>query len=311
MQIAVALDWTPNTLHTGIYVAQAKQLYQKAGLDVTIITPEADNYETTPAKRVANQTAHIGFAPSESVISYNTLPGKPPLQAIATVLQRNTSAIVTLQTSGINQPAHLEGKTYASYGARFEDDIIRQMIINDGGSGELLTVCPPKLGIWETLLNGKADATWIFDPWEGVQAKRAGIELYRFRPEKYGIDYGYTPVLLTHPEFLAKSPEAVKTFLRTTAEGYQFAASHPQEAAQLLMQTAQHPSLADQDMVLESQQLIAGEYLDREGHWGVMRWDRWQNFIDWLVYIHLLNEPSRSETLFTNDYLPHSKVARV
>ncbi len=41
------------------------------------------------------------------------------LQAVAALLQTDTSAIVTLKSSGIDRPGKLDSKTYASYGARY------------------------------------------------------------------------------------------------------------------------------------------------------------------------------------------------
>ena len=35
--ISVALDWTPNTNHVGLYVAQAQGWFKEAGLDVDIL----------------------------------------------------------------------------------------------------------------------------------------------------------------------------------------------------------------------------------------------------------------------------------
>lgn len=40
-------------------------------------------------------------------------------QAVAALLQTDTSAVVTLKSSGIDRPSKLDGKTYASYGARY------------------------------------------------------------------------------------------------------------------------------------------------------------------------------------------------
>ncbi|HLL94923.1 MAG TPA: ABC transporter substrate-binding protein, partial [Spirosoma sp.] len=119
--IRLALDWTPNTNHTGFYVALAKGTYKKAGLDVQIISPDIDNYQLTPAKRVALGQADLAITPSESVISFQTKG--VPLVAIAAVLARDASAIITLKQSGITRPQQLDGKVYASYGARYEDEI--------------------------------------------------------------------------------------------------------------------------------------------------------------------------------------------
>ena len=73
-------------------------------------------------------------------------------QAIAAILQDDTSAIVTLKSSGLDRPAKLDGRTYASYGARYEGRIVQRMIKNDGGIGDYKEVALPMLGIWETIL---------------------------------------------------------------------------------------------------------------------------------------------------------------
>ena len=93
--IRLALDWTPNTNHTGFYVALARGLYMKAVLAVEIIIPEEDNYQLTPAKRVATGQAELAITPSESIISFQT--NGVPLVAVAAVLARDASAIVTLK----------------------------------------------------------------------------------------------------------------------------------------------------------------------------------------------------------------------
>ena len=40
--VTFVLDWTPNTNHTGIYIAQEKGYFAEHGLDVTIIQPPED-----------------------------------------------------------------------------------------------------------------------------------------------------------------------------------------------------------------------------------------------------------------------------
>ena len=38
-KITFVLDWTPNTNHTGLYVAQEKGYFEEAGLEVEIVQP--------------------------------------------------------------------------------------------------------------------------------------------------------------------------------------------------------------------------------------------------------------------------------
>ncbi len=260
--IAVALDWTPNTNHAGFYVAKAKGFYADAGLNVALLSPHLDEYKDTPASKLTSGKAQFAVTPSETVISFhtNTAEEKPKIVAVATLLQDSTSAIVTLKSSGIDKPAQLDGKRYASYAARFEGRIVQQMIRNDGGKGDYIELVPPMLGIWNTLLTGDADATWIFSAWEGIQAKRKGIELNSFKLEDYNIAYGYSPVLITLPSTLSDDADMVKAFLAATSKGYKFAVENPKAAAELLVkQVAEDtascplPQPLELDMCVESQ----------------------------------------------------------
>lgn len=70
-------------------------------------------------------------------------------------------------------------------------------------------------------------------PWEGVAAARAGIELNAFKLGDFGIPYCYSPVLAVHPQTLQEQPELVRSFLAATARGFEWAAQHPAEAAQV------------------------------------------------------------------------------
>lgn len=224
-----------------MFVAKAKNWYADAGLQVSFLSPHTDEYKATPASRVESGEASFAVAPSESAISYHirsaSMP-KPALKAVGALLQSDDSAIATLKSSGIDRPAKLEGKRYASYAARFEGRIVQEMIRADGGGGDYTELALPMLGVWNTLLSGEADATWIFQGWEGVQASMAGVELNTFKLEDYGIAYGYSPVLLAAPQTLSERGDAVKAFLGATTRGYQWAAANPAEAAQVLVDAA-------------------------------------------------------------------------
>ena len=311
--VRLALDWTPNTNHTGFYVALAKGLYKETGLDVQIILPDADAYKLTPAKRVATGQADLAIAPSESIISFQT--NGVPLVAVAAVLSRDASAIVTLKQSGIDRPQQLDGKVYASYGARYEDDIIRQMIQNDGGRGQFTSHQPARLDIWHALLTNEANAAWIFLPWEGVEADIKGIDLNQFLLDEYEIPYGYSPVLAAHRDWTNQNDETLRRFMDATSAGFRFAVGDPDEAARLLMETAGHPTLTNRNFVEQSQQMASGYYLNGEGQWGFMHRNVWASFANWLVRNHLLVDNDGEliqhvdpNTLFTNEFLSEVPV---
>jgi ABC-type nitrate/sulfonate/bicarbonate transport system substrate-binding protein len=268
-------------------------MYSAAGLDVSLISPHSDNYKATPASRVESGEALLAITPSETVISWHTRPPsrslpKPAIKAVATLLQRDDSAIVTLKSSGIDRPSKLDGKRYASYGARYEGRIVQQMIKADGGTGDYQELGLPMLGLWETVLKGEADATWVFMGWEGVEAKLKEIELNVFKLGDYNIPYGYSPVVVAHPGSISEKKEQLSKVLTATAEGYNFAVANPEEAAEIMNKAVaeEHPDLRelfDVEVLKSSIRVVAGLCLNgATKKWGHMDKSRWNIFLDWL-----------------------------
>lgn len=303
----MALDWTANTNHSGFFVAAQKGFYADEGLDVHLRSTSEDNYSRTPAHLLANKEVHLAMAPSESVIAYRANPQKPALTAIAAVLQDDASAIVSLKTSGLDQMKQLDGQEYASYNARFEDHIVAEMIKKDGGRGEHIKVVPEKLGIWSTLLEGNAAATWVFMPWEGVMAERKQVALNAFYLKDFDIPYGYSPVLLAHPDMLQENPDVFARFLRASNKGFQLLKNDPQLAVEALFEKENLEELSDKAFLLESQKRITPYYYDIAGDWGLMQEQRWLDFIHWLRSKKLVSEEEfqhlMEKPLFTNEYL--------
>ena len=44
-KVTFVLDWTPNTNHTGLYVAQEKGFFEEVGIEVEIVQPPEDGAE--------------------------------------------------------------------------------------------------------------------------------------------------------------------------------------------------------------------------------------------------------------------------
>ncbi len=232
--LKIALDWTPNINHIGILVAIKMGLYKENGIDVEILNPLADNYDITPGKKLELGIADFAIAPFETVISLNNKENKVDAIAVFAILQEDISSIVSLKSANLDSPKLLDGKTYASYKARYEDKIVRELVINDGGSGTFKIVYPDKLGIWNNLLDGKADATWIFDNWEGVEAESKNIKLNKWSLKDYAIPYGYSPVIIVTKTKLTAAHVAYHNFIKATRKGYLFASANKSEAIEIL-----------------------------------------------------------------------------
>ena len=299
--LRIALDWTPNTNHTGFFVAQELGYYAASGIELHILSPATDDYATTPAKKLELGEVDFAVAPFESVISLNTKPTRVQAVAIAALLQQDISSIATLATSNIARPKDLDGRTYASYRARYEDAIVRQLVINDGGTGDFTVTYPDKLGIWNTLMTGAADATWIFDNWEGVEAETQGVALRTFALADYGIPYGYSPVVMATAAGIAARRAEYTAFMQATKKGFQFAITNQREATDILRQ---HVPERDARLIdLEKSQAAAAAFYGNADGWGTMEESRVVAFLDWLIAHGLETETVKNMPLFTNSLL--------
>ena len=233
-KIKLALDWTPNINHIGFFVAKEKGFYKENDLKVEFLTPELDDYLTTPAKKVEMNISDFGLCPTESLISFRTKKNPFILKGLMTIFQEDVSAIATVDSNNILRPKHLDGRSYASYKARYEDKIVKKMIINDGGIGNLKIFYPKRLGIWNTLIENKYDSTWIFINWEGVEASKKNIDLELYKMSDFGIPYSYSPILFSSSDYINNNSNTVKKFIESSRKGYTYCYENMDEAVSIL-----------------------------------------------------------------------------
>jgi ABC-type nitrate/sulfonate/bicarbonate transport system substrate-binding protein len=95
-KITFVLDWTPNTNHTGIYVAQALGYFEEAGLEVEVVQPPEDG----AVLLVASGKAEFGVSFQDSLAPAFVDGDAVPVTAVASVIQHNTSGIISRKGEG-------------------------------------------------------------------------------------------------------------------------------------------------------------------------------------------------------------------
>lgn len=299
--VTVVLDWTPNTNHTGIFVAQAKGYFEQAGLNVEVVQPPEGGAETL----VASGKAQFGVSFQDSLAPAFVGEDKLPVTAVAAVIQHNTSGIISRAGEGMDSPRGLEGKKYATWDLDVEKETIRDVMEADGGNFDLVELIPSTVtDEVSALQSGSVDAIWIFYGWAGVACQVAGLETdyFEFADIDPVFDY-YTPVIIGGNAWLEENPETAKAFLSALSKGYTYAAENPKEAADILMEAA--PELkANSELVYASQEYLAAEYIADAARWGEFDADRWAAFFNWLNDNQLLEAEIDPTYGFTNDYLP-------
>ena len=297
--ITFVLDWTPNTNHTGIYAALEKGYFEEAGLNVTVVQPPDDGAELL----VGSGKAQFGVSFQDSMMPAVVGEDALPITAVAAVLQHNTSGIISRKGEGMDHPAGMEGKQYATWDLPIEKATLKQVVEDDGGDFDNVGLIPSTVTDEVSALESKSvDAIWIFYGWAGIACELAGLETdyFAFADINPVFDY-YTPVLIGNTDWMSENPDAAKAFLAAASKGYEFAAENPEEAAGILLKAA--PEL-DPELVKASQEYMAEQYIADAPKWGYIDPERWNAFYNWLNENDLAGTQIPENTGFTNEYLP-------
>ena len=306
-KVRLALDWTPNTNHVGIYMARSNGLIDAAAIDLQILP-----YATaTPETLLAAHQAECGISFQDS-LTFAVAAGAD-IVSVAAILQRTASAIGVMADGPIQRPRDLDGTTYAGFGYPNEVPTLKSVIKADGGTGEFETATLDSAA-YEALYNRKADFTIPFTAWEGVEADLRGIDLRYFRFADYGFPEFYQVVLACDRAWLEREPDAARRFVGATVLGFEAAIANPEGAADALI--AENPGVFDANRELPRASLdflIEGAYLvDGRGEFGTQTLEQWQAYSQFLFEQGLLvdaagkplTEPLDYGALFTNDFLP-------
>lgn len=305
--VRLALDWTPNTNHTGFFVAAHEGWYADAGVDLEVL-PYAG---TTPEALMTAGQAECGIS-FQDALTFAAAAGAPVV-SVAAILQRTASALAVLADSDIERPRDLDGKVYAGFGYPNEEPTVRQIIQADGGTGEFTTVTLDSAA-YEALYNHRADVTISFTAWEGVEADLRGIGLRYFVFSDYGFPEFYQVVLACDARWLEREPDLARRFVAATVRGFEVAVDDPEAAVEALV--AENPGVfdANPDLPLASQRYLdeGGYLVDADGRFGQQTLERWTGYSRFLYEQGLLTGPDGKPlaappdyaALFTDDFLP-------
>ncbi|AGY77178.1 ABC transporter substrate-binding protein [Clostridium autoethanogenum] len=294
----VILDWTPNTDHTGLYVALDKGYYKEEGLDVKIVQPSQGNVTNL----VAAGKGDFGVSYQEDVTYAVTNKDPLPIKSIATIIQHNTSGFASPKSKNIKSVKDFEGKVYGGWGSPSEEAVIKAVMEKNGADFSKLKIVNMGTDDFFASTKKNVDFAWIYQGWTGVEAKLKGVDL-NFIPVKDldpALDY-YTPILITSNKNISQNPDKVRKFLKATAKGYEYAIKNPDESAKILVK---HAPEIDKKLAVESQKYMAKQYIADAPRWGVMKSDVWSRYAKFLQSKGLIKKELKTSDAFTNEFLP-------
>ena len=226
----LALDWTPNTNHTGIYVAQQKGWYRDEGIELSL-TPYSSSI--SPEQLVATGQADFGISFTEGVTSARAAGLADRLHRRRHPEQHRRARDAQKLRAGYCRQAGGQALRGLRRALRAAPDLAGHRLRRRAGHviQNVTTDQDPIVA----LKSGQFDFAWIYMGWEGIEAQRQGVDLNTFMVKDNCVPDYYSPVIITSEKTIKEKPDLVRNFLAATAKGYTYAASNPADAANLLI----------------------------------------------------------------------------
>jgi ABC-type nitrate/sulfonate/bicarbonate transport system substrate-binding protein len=221
------LDFTPNAIHSGIYLALRRGYLRRAGVALQVIVPGAstDAISLLTAGRVTFAILDIHDLALADARGHK-------LVAIMAIVERPLAAVIA--RPGIDSPRQLAGRLVGVTGAPSDLAVLRSIVAGAGGDPSRVRTVTIGYDAVPDLIGGRVAAATAFWNDEGAQLQRTRRGFHVFRVERYGAPpYPELVVTATAAE-LRRDPGLARGLVRGLVRGYRAVIADPQAGAAAL-----------------------------------------------------------------------------
>ncbi|MRG88090.1 ABC transporter substrate-binding protein [Salinibacillus xinjiangensis] len=293
-EIDVMLDWYPNAVHSFLYVAQEKGYFEDEGIKVNIQYPAN---ATDPLTLAAAGKVTLGFYYQPDVVMARANENVP-VKAVGSIVRSPLNHAVVLENSDIQSPKDLEGKNVGYPGIPLNEALIQTMVASDGGDPEKVDLVDVGFELGSSLVTEQVDAViGAFVNHEVPVLKHEGHNTRYFNPVDYGVPEYHELIAVTSDQTWEENEEEIKAFWRAATKGYEFMAENQDEALKILLDNQEEENFPlVEEVEAESMEILLPK-MESENGFGSQDKDSWQETIDWLSEVGLIEEKPSVEDI--------------
>ena len=295
----VALDFYVNPDHAGLFTALERGYFEEAGLDVSTQVPSDPS---APIRQVAAGRADLAISYEPEVLLARDQG--LPVVAVAAMVPRPLTSLISLPEAGIESASDLAGKTIATAGIPYQAEFLKAILSDAGLEPDDATQIDVGLGLLPAVLSGRADAMFGgFLNVEGVDLAERGKNPRVVPADELGIPTYDELVLVANSDRVADDPEPLRLFLAALEHGTYDALADPAAATKTILDAGDglDPKLtrAEIDRTLP---LLVPERKSQP--FGYMKPNEWARFAGFFADRGLVKTRFTPEQLLTDDLLP-------
>jgi NitT/TauT family transport system substrate-binding protein len=219
-------QWLPQAQFAGYYTAKDKGIYEKYGIDLTILRggPDAPAAETLAKKKVDFTTMFLSTALQKRDLGLK-------LVNIGQVLQYSGFILVAKRSSGISSVEDLKGKKVSLW----PDFQLQPLAFFRKYNLHVRAI--PQSSTINLFLRGGVDvvsAMWYNEYHTILSSGLDEDELVAFFFDKHGLNFPEDGIYCLE-ETLKRDRTLCASFVKATLEGWRYAFDHPDEALDIVM----------------------------------------------------------------------------
>jgi len=279
---SLVLDFQPNAVHSGIYLAL------NDGLDLDVRQPGSTS--DAPKLLEAGRT-------DLAIMDVNDLgiarERGAEIIAVGAIVQRPLAAVIAADRAAVRTPADLEGARVGVTGLPSDDAVLDTVLAGGGVEPEAVERTTIGFESVPLLAAGRIDAATAFWNAEGVALRAEGVPTREFRVEDFGAPAYPELVLVTTEEKLADDPEAVAAVTGALARGYRDVAADPVSGLETLVEAV--PSLDSESQRAQLRALLEADAFSPPL---TLQRDNIEAWASWALEAGILSEPLNVDEAF-------------
>lgn len=293
-QLHLSFDGQMSPAEVAIQMAVTKGYFRDVGLTVFTGVPV---WPRRPVSYIAAYTDDIAVAQQPQVALAKDHGA--PIVAVGSLISQPTAALIWLQGSGIQSVADLKGKTIASPGIPYQDEMLESILKRAGVNPDDVEVKHVGYKLMPVLLQGKADA--IFggsSNVEGVTLRKRGLNPVIKGVQELGVPSYDETMIVTRADRAAREPQVVRKFMAALERGVAAVRNDPRLAAKVL-ESSPHEfrtSKGEMEAQVRATLPLLSQTGDIEPHQAA-------NLLAWMHGEGMIQRQPPVSELFTDEYL--------